>query len=60
MTMDQGDIAPWRFGDHVIFHDENQHEIRGIVRDREDYQDRIILLIELDAGGYYRATVIKK
>lgn len=48
-----------QFGDRVLFWDENQCEIRGIVRDRHEYADRIELLIELDGGGNYWATLQK-
>lgn len=51
---------PYQFGDHVLFVDENQCEIRGIVRDRKEYDDFIELLIELDGGGYYRAKLRKR
>lgn len=63
------DIAPvvdrhgprYKFGDHVIFHDDAQQEIRGVVRDRDDYPDRTMFLIELDNDeGWYHATLLKK
>lgn len=51
---------PYQFGDHVLFIDENQCEICGIVRDRKEYNDFIELLIELDGGGHYRAKLRKR
>ncbi len=50
----------YHFNQHVCFHDEDQHEIRGIVKVIEDYDDRTILVIKLDSGGFYRATLLKR
>ena len=49
----------YQFGDKVLFLDENQLEIRGVVRDRTEYADMTELLIELDGGGYYSAKLRK-
>lgn len=51
----------YKFREHVIFHDENQCEVKGEVLDETNYHDRTILLIELDNDeGYYRATIMKR
>jgi len=51
----------YKYREHVIFHDENQCEVKGVVLDETDYDDRIILLIELDNDeGYYHATIMKR
>lgn len=46
----------YEVGQHVYFLDENQCEIVGtIVRRIDTVADRLILVIKLDAGGYYEA-----
>jgi hypothetical protein len=49
----------YKLGQRVLFIDENQCEIIGVVKDREDNPDYLYLLIELDGGGYYHATLKK-
>lgn len=47
-------------GKRVLFIDENQCEIRGVVWKRDDrFADRLILIIKLDEGGYYGAWIRK-
>ena len=47
-------------GQHVVFHDDRQHEIAGVVKEREDCGDHIRYLLELDRGGLYDAKLPKQ
>ena len=47
-------------GARVMFIDENQHEIQGIIRNRLDFENHIRLLIDLDWGGTYTALLRKR
>ena len=49
----------YKFGSNVRYIDEDDNVIEGIVRDRLDYDDRIVLIIELDDGGFYEAKIRK-
>jgi len=54
-------LSTYHFGKHVIFHDEDQCEIRGVVRDRKDLKDLVVLAIELDDGaGWYHAKLMRR
>lgn len=46
-------------GQQVIFHDDRQQEISGIVKERKDTGENIIYLLELDNGGLYKAKLPK-
>jgi len=50
----------YELGKHVMFTDENQHEIAGNIVRRESLEDRLILRIALDWGGYYDATLMRR
>jgi biotin-(acetyl-CoA carboxylase) ligase len=50
----------YKIGQKVLFLDEGQCEIRGIVRRMKDFDDRLELVIELDGGGYYTAMLRKR
>ena len=47
-------------GQKVLFHDENQYEIRGLNVGMEDLKDRLIIKVKLDTGGIYYATLMKR
>lgn len=47
-------------GQHVVFHDDRQQEIAGVVKEREDCGDHIRYLLELDSGGLYDAKLPKQ
>lgn len=48
-----------QIGQHVVFHDEQQHEIAGTVKARKDDGVYIHYLLELDNGGHYEAKLLK-
>lgn len=51
----------YKFREHVIFHDDKQCEIRGLVIQEDNYDDRVVLLIELDdKEGHYTATIMRR
>ena len=50
-------IEDYDIGQRVLFHDESQCEIRGVI-DGKRYRGEILsLTILLDGGGYYDAQI---
>ena len=51
----------YKFGQHVCFVDENQCEVRGIIKEKTDYPHFLELQIKLDDnGGWYYAKLLKR
>lgn len=52
-------IDDYKIGDKVLFHDENQCEIRGNIRGKRYQCEILYLTIEQDDGSYYDAQIPK-
>ena len=51
----------YKIGDRVRFIDDKQREIVGVVFNRFNrFEDRVELIIQLDAGGFYRGALLRK
>jgi len=50
----------YQWGNRILFVDENQHEIKGVIVDRSETESVLHLKIKLDAGGYYNAKLLKR
>ena len=49
---------PYKRGDKVIFHDENQLEVKGLVMEVTDHPDFVCVRVELsDGSGFYTAKL---
>lgn len=61
MAMYEGlEMMNYEIGKHVVFHDSNQCEVRGIVRGCKIHDDHIELKIELDDTGHVYFASLKR
>ena len=52
-------MEEYTLGERVTLTDKNQRDIIGVVIDRKKFQDRVLLLLDLeDEGGTYVAHIL--